>query len=451
MTVPLLKTSEAAFHRHLKKLLARGETISSQVEETVRSILKEVKEKGNKALLAYTQRFDGMRFKQEELRVSQSELDNALSLLPLPEQRALHLAAKRITAFHRHQQQALRLSSGQGSWQYRDSLGVVLGQKTAPLERVGVYVPGGKAAYPSSVLMNIIPAKVAGVKEVIVVSPPSAPQYPPAILAAARIAGGDAFYRGGGAQAIAALAYGTETIPKVDKIVGPGNAYVATAKRLVFGLVDIDMVAGPSEILVIADSSARAEFVAADMLSQAEHDELAAPLCVTTSPKLAQEITHELFRQLQRLRRRKIASASLRNFGAVIIAKSRQEALEVANAIAPEHLELAVDKPQWWLKGIRHTGAIFLGHLSTEPFGDYIAGPNHILPTGGTARFSSALGVYDFLKRTSIIQASPRALNILGPEIIRLAELEGLEAHGLAVKQRLNNQGENHVRRRNRS
>jgi histidinol dehydrogenase len=236
----------------------------------------------------------------------------------------------------------------------------------------------------------------------------------------------------------------------VDKVVGPGNAYVVTAKRMVFGLVGIDMIAGPSEILVIADQSARAEFVAADMLSQAEHDELAAPLCVTMSEKLAKEIVAELSRQLQGLRRREIASASLKNFGAVIIAKSKQEAVEVANAIAPEHLELAVDKPQSWLKNIRHTGAIFLGHLSTEPFGDYLAGPNHVLPTGGTARFSSPLGVYDFLKRTSIIQASPRALTILGPEVARLAELEGLEAHGLAVRHRLNCEGGNHVRRRNR-
>lgn len=450
MAVPLLKTFDSAFQQHLKKLLARGETISSQVEETVRSILKEVKKKGDKALLTYTQRFDGVRFRREDLRVAQAELEDALSLLSPPERRALHLAARRITAFHRRQRQALRLSSGQGSWQYRDGLGVLLGQKIMPLERIGVYVPGGKAAYPSSVLMNVIPAKVAGVKEVFVVSPPSAQGYHPAVLAAARIAGVDAFYRVGGVQAIAALAYGTETIPRVDKIVGPGNVYVATAKRMVFGLVDIDMVAGPSEVLVIADGSARAEFVAADMLSQAEHDELAAPLCVTTSEKLAKEVVNELSRQLQGLRRREIASASLRNFGAVIIVKSRQEAVEVANAIAPEHLELAVDKPQQWLKDLRHTGAIFLGHLSTEPFGDYIAGPNHVLPTGGTARFSSPLGVYDFLKRTSIIQASPRALAILGPEVIRLAELEGLEAHGLAVTYRLNRDRGNHVRRRKR-
>ena len=426
----------------------RGETISGQVEETVRSILKEVKKKGDRALLAYTQRFDRVQLKQEELRVSQVELEGALSPLSPSERRALHLAARRITAFHRYQRQTLRLSSGQGSWQYRDNLGVLLGQKITPLERVGVYVPGGKAAYPSSVLMNVIPAKVAGVKEVIVVSPPSTQGYRPVILAAARIAGADAVYRVGGAQAIAALAYGTETIPRVDKIVGPGNVYVATAKRMVFGLVDIDMVAGPSEVLVIADESARADFVADDMLSQAEHDELAAPLCVTTSEKLAREVVDELSRQLARLSRREIAAASLRNFGAVIIAKNKQEVVEVANAIAPEHLELAVDKPQQWLKDIRHTGAIFLGHLSTEPFGDYLAGPNHVLPTGGTARFSSPLGVYDFLKRTSIIQASRRALARLGPEVVRLAELEGLEAHGLAVQYRL--RGGDHVDRRKR-
>jgi histidinol dehydrogenase len=286
--------------------------------------------------------------------------------------------------------------------------------------------------------MNVIPAKVAGVREIIVVSPPSLRGYHPGILAAAYLAGADAFFRVGGAQAVAALAYGTKTVPRVDKIVGPGNIYVATAKRLVFGQVDIDMVAGPSEILVIADDSASPEYVAADMLSQAEHDELAAPLCLTTSEKLATAVVQSLSEQLATLSRRDIAQASLKRFGAVIIARNRTEIVSLANALAPEHLELAVRNPHSWVKDIRHTGAIFLGHWSTEPFGDYIAGPNHVLPTGGTARFSSPLGVYDFLKRTSVIEASPRAVKTLGPQIVRLAEMEGLEAHARAVQYRLN-------------
>jgi histidinol dehydrogenase len=299
-------------------------------------------------------------------------------------------------------------------------------------------VPGGKAAYPSSVLMNVIPAKVAGVKEIIAVSPPSPQGYHPGILAAAHIAGADMFFRVGGAQAVAALAYGTQSVPRVDKIVGPGNIYVATAKRLVFGQVDIDMIAGPSEILVIADESASPIYVAADMLSQAEHDELAAPLCITTSDRIARAVVQALTTQLATLKRREIATTSLRRYGAVILARDRAEVITLANAIAPEHLELAVRNPRSWLKDIRHTGAVFLGHLSPEPFGDYIAGPNHVLPTGGTARFSSPLGVYDFLKRASVIEASPRALAVLGPQIIRLAEMEGLEAHARAVQYRLN-------------
>jgi histidinol dehydrogenase len=354
---------------------------------------------------------------------------DALASLPRADQVALQTAAKRISTFHHKQRQT--------SWAYRDSLGNRLGQLITPLERVGVYVPGGKAAYPSSVLMNVIPAKVAGVQEIIAVSPPSPHGYHPGILAAAYIAGVDSFFRIGGAQAIAALAYGTQTVPRVDKIVGPGNIYVATAKKLVFGQVAIDMIAGPSEILVIADDSANPTHVAADMLSQAEHDELAAALCVTTSVSMATAVAQALTEQLATLKRREIATASLKRYGVILIARDRTEAIELANAIAPEHLELAVRSPRTWLKDIRHTGAVFLGHLSTEPFGDYIAGPNHVLPTGRTARFSSPLGVYDFLKRTSVIEISSRALAKLGPHIIRFAEMEGLEAHARAVQYRL--------------
>jgi histidinol dehydrogenase len=429
MFVPILQTTDPACRRHLQKLLARGEGGSAQIEGTVRAILRDVKKKGDGALFTYTAKFDGVRLTPETLAVSQSEMVAALAVLPKPERRALQTAARRITAFHRKQRQH--------SWSYRDHLDASLGQRVTPLERVGVYVPGGKAAYPSSVLMNIIPAKVAGVKDVVVVSPPSPQGDQLAILAAARLAGADRFFRIGGAQAVAALAYGTQTVPRVDKIVGPGNIFVATAKRLVFGQVDIDMVAGPSEVLVIADDSASPAYVAADLLSQAEHDELAAPLCLTTSQRFASAVVAALTEQLRSLKRRKIATASLRRYGAVILAQNRQEIVELANVIAPEHLELAVKNPRSWLKDIRHTGAIFLGHLSTEPFGDYLAGPNHVLPTGGTARFSSPLGVYDFLKRTSVIQASARVLRTLGPQIVRLAEMEGLEAHARAVQYRL--------------
>ena len=437
--VPLLKTSEPACQRHLQKLLARGEAASAEIEGRVRDILQQVKSKGDRALVAFTRQFDRVQLAAKSLQVSKAEMVAALDSLSRPERVALLTAAKRITAFHQKQRQP--------SWSYRDSLGVRLGQVITPLERAGVYVPGGKAAYPSSVLMNIIPARVAGVKEVIAVSPPSPQGYHPGILAAAHIAGADAFFRIGGAQAVAALAYGTQTIPRVDKIVGPGNIYVATAKRLVFGQVDIDMIAGPSEVLVIADESASPTYVAADMLSQAEHDELAAPLCLTMSETLARSVAQAVTDQLATLKRRDIAGAAVKNFGAVIVARDRAEVVQLANAIAPEHLELAVKNPRTWMKDIRHTGAVFLGHLSTEPFGDYMAGPNHVLPTGGTARFSSPLGVYDFLKRASVIEASPRALAKLGPQIVRLAEMEGLEAHARAVQYRLNG-GARHGRNR---
>jgi histidinol dehydrogenase len=434
LVVPLLRTSDPSCQRHLRKLLTRGESTTTEVEETVRTMLSAVKKKGDQALFAYTHKFDRVRLTCDTCLVTQTEMDAALATLPRNERSALQVAAKRIAAFHRKQRQQ--------SWSYRDPVGATLGQLVSPLERVGVYVPGGKAAYPSSVLMNIIPAKVAGVKEVIVVSPPSPQGDHPGILAAARLAGADKFFRIGGAQAIAALAYGTKTVPRVDKIVGPGNMYVATAKRLVFGHVDIDMVAGPSEVLVIADESASPAYVAADMLSQAEHDELAAPLCLTSSEKVAHAVIQTLTEQLASLKRREIASFSLKRHGAVILAHDRSEIIDLANALAPEHLELAVKNPQSWVKDIRHAGAIFLGHFSTEPFGDYIAGPNHVLPTGGTARFSSPLGVYDFIKRTSVIQASSHALAVLGPDVIHLAEMEGLEAHAKAVQYRLD--GGNH-------
>lgn len=428
--VSLLRTSDPTCRQHLQHLFTRGEAASEQVERSVRDIIGAVKRHGDRAVCKYTREFDHVRVTPLTLAVNKAEMEAALTQLSQTERTALRTAARRIIDFHKKQRQT--------GWSYRDHLGVTLGQRIAPLQRAGVYVPGGKAAYPSSVLMNVIPAKVAGVKEVIVVSPPSPQGYHPGILAAAHLAGADAFFRVGGAQAVAALAYGTQTIPRVDKIVGPGNIYVATAKRLVFGQVDIDMIAGPSEVLVIADESASPRDVAADMLSQAEHDELAAPLCLTTSERIASAVVDAIGEQLALLQRRAIAAVSMRRQGAVIVARNRTELLELANAIAPEHLELAVKNPRAWLPDLHHAGAIFIGHLSTEPFGDYIAGPNHVLPTGGTARFSSPLGVYDFLKRTNIIEASSRALNALGPHIVQLANMEGLEAHARAVQHRLN-------------
>lgn len=427
--VPLLTTTDPAWRRRLDTLLARGETAGAEVEAAVRAILHDVRRYGDRALIRLTGKFDGVTLTPDALPVPCAERRRALAALPAAPRRALDTAARRIRAFHRKQRQT--------SWTFRDALGVTLGQKIAPLARVGVYVPGGTAAYPSSVLMNVIPAKVAGVQEVCVVSPPSPQGDDPALLAAAELAGADAVFRVGGAQAVAALAYGTPTIPRVDKIVGPGNVYVATAKRLVFGRVDIDMIAGPSEVLVIADRTADPAYVASDLLSQAEHDRLAAALCLTTSHKVARAVVHALGDQLARLSRRAIAAAALRRFGAVIVARSRAEVVKLANAIAPEHLELAVKDPHAWLDDIHNAGAVFLGHLSTEPFGDYIAGPNHVLPTGGTARFSSPLGVYDFLKRTSVIEASPRAIAKLGPDVVALSELEGLEAHARAVQYRM--------------
>ena len=427
--VPLLTTTDPTCQRRLDTLLARGETAGAEVEAAVRAILRDVRRHGDRALIRLTGKFDGVTLTPDALPVPRAERRRALAALPAASRRALDTAARRIRAFHRKQRQT--------SWTFRDALGVTLGQKIAPLARVGVYVPGGTAAYPSSVLMNVIPAKVAGVQEVCVVSPPSPQGDDPALLAAAELAGADAVFRVGGAQAVAALAYGTPTVPRVDKIVGPGNVYVATAKRLVFGQVDIDMIAGPSEVLVIADRTADPDYVASDLLSQAEHDRLAAALCLTTSHKVARAVVHALGDQLARLSRRAIAAAALRRFGAVIVARSRAEVVKLANAIAPEHLELAVNDPHAWLDDIHNAGAVFLGHLSTEPFGDYIAGPNHVLPTGGTARFSSPLGVYDFLKRTSVIEASPRAIAKLGPDVVALAELEGLEAHARAVQYRM--------------
>src|ERR1041384_4537953 len=353
----------------------------------------------------------------------------AVKEVPARNLRTLRLAARRISAFHRRQLEK--------SWGYRDPLGIYLGQRIAPLGRAGVYVPGGKASYPSTVLMNTIPAKVAGVEEVIMTSPAGRDgRVNPLILAAARIAGVDRIFRVGGAQAIAALAYGTESVPKVDKIVGPGNIYVATAKRLVFGEVAIDSIAGPSEILLLADSSADPAHAAADRLSQAEHDELAAALCVTPSAALAERIRAALERQVRDGKRQAITLKALENYGAIIVCRGLGEAVEIANSIAPEHIELILRDPERWARQIKNAGALFVGPYSAPPLGDYMAGPNHVLPTGGSARFFSPLGTYDFLKRMSVIRAEKRALRALAPEIARLARLEGLDDHARAVEAR---------------
>jgi len=427
--IPVLRAGEPGFEERLVAIAERVTAGDAEVEPAVREILADVRARGDRALVDATKRFDGvdldgrLEISREELRAAEASIDPAA-------RKALRLAAKRIRDFHRRQVQK--------GWRYRDRSGLVLGQKVDPLERAGVYVPGGKASYPSSVLMNVIPAKVAGVDEVIAVSPPSPMEGSyPAVLAAASIAGVDRFFRVGGAQAVAALAFGTESVPRVDKIVGPGNVWVQTAKRLVFGYVGIDNFAGASEVLVIADRSAKPEWVAADLLSQAEHDEMASAVCVTTSADVASAVASEVDRQVAKLSRRETAERSLARFGGVFVVGGMRQAVEVANRIAPEHLELAVAKPEKLLSAIRHAGAIFLGAYAPEAIGDYLAGPNHVLPTGATARFGSPLGVYDFVKRTSIIGGTERALRRLGPAVIRLAELEGLEAHARSVEVRL--------------
>lgn len=426
MRIRLCKTSDAGFKSLMTKILGRRGTRAGAIEKRVGIIVAAVRRQGDRALLRYTKLFDHASITASTMEIKSEEVKQAMIRVSKKDLSTLRLAAKRIAAFHRRQ-----LAK---SWYYRDSLGMVLGQRITPLERVGIYVPGGKACYPSTVLMNAIPARVAGVKEIIMTSPIGSDGA--IMLAAARVAGVDRIFRVGGAQAIAALAFGTETIPQVDKIVGPGNIFVATAKRMVFGEVDIDSIAGPSEILLLADDMADPALVAADMLSQAEHDELAAALCVTTSMSSARKIQQVLEEQLRRTQRRTITIKSLRKYGAVIIARGQKEMIELANKIAPEHIELMVRRPRRIAGQIRHAGAMFLGPYSAPPLGDYFAGPNHVLPTGGSARFFSPLGTYDFLKRTTVIHAQKRALKALAPKIAHLARLEGLDDHARSVEAR---------------
>lgn len=426
MKVRIVKTTDAAFTPLIKRILARRGGRENGVEKRVTEIVAAVQKQGDRAVLRFTRLFDGVQLTSATMEVKPAEIDRALTKVPGKNLATLRLAAKRIAAFHRRQLQK--------SWRYRDPLGIWLGQRITPLDRVGIYVPGGKASYPSTVLMNSIPAKVAGVKEIVMTSPIA--EDGTIILAAAQIAGVDRVFRVGGAQAVAALAFGTQTIPKVDKIVGPGNIFVATAKRMVFGEVDIDSIAGPSEILLLADETAEPGHVAADMLSQAEHDELAAALCVTTSAAIAIKIQKAIENQLRGTRRQAITLKSLDKYGAIIVARSVKEMIDLANDIAPEHIELIVKQPRKLAGRIRNAGAMFLGPYSAPPLGDYLAGPNHVLPTGGSARFFSPLGTYDFLKRTTIIQAEKRALRSLAPKLTELARLEGLDDHARAVEAR---------------
>jgi histidinol dehydrogenase len=410
----------------LASLRRRGRGPGAAVERAVRAILADVGERRDAALIEYTERFDGVRLDARTLRVSPPEIAAAAGALAPGVREALALAAARIEAFHQRQRR--------DSWLIEDEAAGLLGQLVRPLDRVGLYVPGGSAAYPSSVLMNAIPARVAGVREIAICTPPGRDgSVPAAVLAAADLAGVGEIYRVGGAQAVAALAFGTETIRAVDKIVGPGNIYVATAKRMVFGAVGVDMVAGPSEVLVIADATADPRWVAADLLAQAEHDPLASALCVTPVRALGEAVAREVARQLAELPRREVAGQSVRAYGAVILVEDLPAAVAVANAVAPEHLELQVEDPWRWLPQIRHAGAIFVGAHSPEVAGDYLAGPSHVLPTAGTARFSSPLSVEDFQKRSSLLALRPEALARWREPIVRLAGLEGLEAHARSL------------------
>ncbi len=428
----ILKYTDPDYQQGIQALINRSDVDLETQDQTVRAILKDIRENRDSALLEYTRRFDLKEYEAEELQVTEEEIRSAYSDLENEQIDALKTASENIRKFHQRQVQE--------SWDYTED-DVTLGQLVHPLQTVGIYVPGGKASYPSSVLMNAIPAKVAGVPNVVMVSPAPDGEMSSASLVAADIAGVDQIFRIGGAQAVGALAYGTATVPKVDKIVGPGNIYVALAKRLVFGIVDIDMIAGPSEILIVADESARPDFVAADLLSQAEHDELAVPILITPSEDLVNRVVEELNVQKQRLNRKAIIEESLSNQCRLILVETMAVAVDLANQVAPEHLELAVDNPKIWWPEIRHAGAIFAGHHTPEAIGDYLAGPNHVLPTSGTARFSSPLGVYDFQKRTSLISYSQDALKKAGKTCTILAEMEELDAHAQAVKIRFKESG----------
>ena len=425
-----LSSDQADFAEQMDALLAWEAVSDHQVQQIVTDILTQVKARGDAAVVEYSNRFDHLHAtSMSELELNQQQLQQALDTLPENQRSALLKAAERVTAYHEKQKQ--------DSWQYTEADGTVLGQKVTPMDRVGIYVPGGKAAYPSSVLMNALPAHVAGVQEIIMVVPTPGGEVNQLVLAAAAVAGVTRVFTVGGAQAVAALAYGTETVPKVDKIVGPGNIFVATAKRQVFGAVGIDMIAGPSEILVVCDGKTDPDWIAMDLFSQAEHDEDAQSILVSQDGDFLDQVKASIDKLLPDMQRADIIRASLAGRAALIKVADMDEALEVTNRIAPEHLELSVEDPQALLPGIRHAGAIFMGRHTSESLGDYCAGPNHVLPTSGTARFSSPLGVYDFQKRSSLIMCSPDGAAELGKVASVLARGEHLEAHARSAEYRI--------------
>ncbi len=428
-----LHTQSADFETAFRERLHWSADTDAAIEQRVADILADVQARGDAAVLEYTQRFDGLQADSVAvLELSQAELKAAFETLPAAQREALEAAARRVRTYHEAQKKA----SGE-SWSYRDEDGTLLGQKVTPLDRVGIYVPGGKAAYPSSVLMNAIPAHVAGVQDIVMVVPTPRGEKNPLVLAAAYVAGVSRAFTLGGAQAVAALAYGTATVPKVDKITGPGNAYVASAKKRVFGTVGIDMIAGPSEILVLADGTTPPDWVAMDLFSQAEHDELAQSILLCPDAAYIDAVQAAIDRLLPDMPRAEIIAKSLTGRGALILTKDMEEACAISNRIAPEHLEVSSRDPHRWEPLLRHAGAIFLGAYTSESLGDYCAGPNHVLPTSGTARFSSPLGVYDFQKRSSLIEVSEQGAQVLGRIASVLAHGEGLQAHARAAEMRL--------------
>ncbi len=430
ISIKRFSSSDADFRQQLDALLAFESAQDESVDLAVAAILGGVKAHGDAAVVEYTNRFDRLSVQSmAELELSRNALQTALDSLPTNQREALEAAARRVRSYHEHQPLQ--------SWQYEDADGSLLGQKVTPLDRVGLYVPGGKASYPSSVLMNAIPAKVAGVKELIMVVPTPGGERNPLVLAAAALAGVDRVFCIGGAQAVGALAYGTQSVPKVDKIVGPGNAYVAAAKRRVFGVVGIDMVAGPSEILVICDGKTDPDWVAMDLFSQAEHDELAQAILLCPDAAYIERVAASIEKLLPTMPRKEIIRTSLENRGALIAVRDLDDACIIANRIAPEHLELSMADAENWVEKIHHAGAIFIGPYTSESLGDYCAGPNHVLPTSGSARFSSPLGVYDFQKRSSLIRVSPAASITLGRIASTLAQGEGLPAHARSAEYRI--------------
>ena len=432
-TPPVLRTTDADFEARFRQRLHWSAETDAEIEQRVAGILADVRVRGDAAVLEYTRRFDGLAAgAMAELELAPAELQAAFEGLPVEQREALQAAAERVRRYHEAQKKA----SGE-SWSYRDEDGTLLGQKVTPLDRVGIYVPGGKAAYPSSVLMNAIPAHVAGVGEIIMVVPTPQGVRNPLVLAAAHVAGVTRAFTMGGAQAVAALAYGTDRVPKVDKVTGPGNAYVASAKKHVFGTVGIDMIAGPSEILVLADGSTPADWVAMDLFSQAEHDELAQSILLCPDAAYLEAVQSAIDRLLPTMPRAEIIAKSLNGRGAFILTRDMEEACALSNRIAPEHLEVSSHDPHRWEPLLRHAGAIFLGAYTSESLGDYCAGPNHVLPTSGTARFSSPLGVYDFQKRSSLIEVSEQGAQHLGRIASVLAHGEGLQAHARAAELRL--------------